>query len=536
MSNTLERTETWKANSDLPFQLSLELTIADHDTIAELVKYAEGDERDEFALEALKIGVLTLRRASASLDGDFIKRETDRLLDNLRQQFQTHAETSKQRIEDSLGKYFNPQDGHFTERVKQLASADGEVGRMMRSLIDGSDSQMAKTMLAHIGETSPLMKQLSPDQSQGLLAVLQSKVETQLASQREKLLKEFSLDNPEGALCRLVSEVTGKHGDFTRDMKGKIDEVVKEFSLDEENSALSRLVRNVNSAQETITQQFSLDNEESSLRRMQKQLETILGAHIKSAADFQEEVKVALGKLVTKRETEARSTLHGATFEGVVLEFLMRDCQPRGEIVEATGERVGQIKNCKIGDAVVELGCDSAAAGARIVIEAKEDGSYSLVKARAEIEQARKNRAAQFGIFIFSQRSAPPHCEPLCRLGNDLFAVWDAEDPLTDGHLKAALEIARALCVRAHQASEKKVDFSSIDCSVLEIEKRVQNLDEIRKSADTIQSSSKKILERVRKDREALDKQLSILKECLSGLKENLGAEQPSSSTLTAEP
>lgn len=525
MSNTLDRSEAWSTDSELPYQLSLELTVGDPDTIAELAKYPEGDSREEFALEALKIGVLTLRRASASLDGEFIKRETDRLLESLQKQFHSHADTSKQRLEDSLGKYFNPQDGQFTQRVKQLASSDGEVGRMIRSLVDGDNSQLAKTMVAHIGETSPLMKLLSPDQSQGFLASMEGKVEKQLGSQRETLLKEFSLDNPEGALSRLVCEVTGKHGDFTRDMKGKIDDVVKEFSLDEENSALSRLVKKVNTAQETITQQFSLDNEESSLRKMQSHLEAILGAHIKSAADFQEEVKVALGKLVTKRETEARSTLHGGTFEDAVLEFIASDSHPRGETVEGTGSSVGMIKSCKIGDVVVELGCDSAAAGARIVIEAKEDASYTLAKARSEIEQARKNRNSQFGVFVFSQRTAPAHCDSFRRYGSDLLVVWDAEDPTTDANLKAALEVARALCVRAQQATEKNVDFTTIDKAVLDIEKRVQYLDEIRKSTETIRNANEKIFDRVRIDREALDKQLVILRDSLGDLKQAFNSD-----------
>lgn len=523
MPETWNRFSSDNSATDLPFQITLDLSVDDREVIGELLKYPEGEQRDAFALEALRIGVLTIRRTATSFDADFIKRETDRLLANLRQQLQSHAELARVRIENSLGRYFDPDSGHFTERVRQLASADGEVGRMIRSLIDGEDSQLAKTMLAHIGESSPLMKQLNPNQSEGLLAKLRKCVDAQLLAQRETLLKEFSLDNSEGALCRLVNEITGKHGDFTKDMKHKIDDVVKEFSLDEENSALSRLVRNVNAAQETITKQFSLDNEESSLRRMQNHLEAILGAHIKSAADFQQEVKVALGKLITKRETEARGTQHGATFEEALLEYLARECQPRGELVDAAGDRVGQIKNCKVGDAVVELGPDSAAAGARIVVEAKEDASYNLTRARVEIEQARKNRDAQLGIFVFSQSTAPAHSEPLCRIGCDLFVAWDAEDPTSDMHLQAALEIARALCVRTHQNRRREqFDFTTIDRAVLDIEKRVNNLDEIRRSAETIQSSSDKILQRVRVDRSALEKQLSLLQACLGDLKQTL--------------
>ena len=120
-------------------------------------------------------------------------------------------------------------------------------------------------------------------------------------------------------------------------------------------------------------------------------------------------------------------------------------------------------------------------------------------------------------------RSAPAHCEALCRSGNDLFVVWDAEDVTTDGNLKAALEIARALCVRQRQAKEQQsIDFSIMDRSILEIEKRVGHLDQIRTSAQTIENSSKKILDQVERDRKSLDKQVEVLRECIIDLKASL--------------
>src|SRR5687768_4777971 len=251
MSNTLE--ERRLGMGELPFAVHLELCIEDRDVVAELEKYPEGPERDEFALEALKIGVLALRRASTALDGEFIQRETTRLLDTLRRQLDDHSRAAHERLNHSLKEYFDPQDGRFTQRVQCLTSADGDLARLLSGLLDGDDSRLAKTLLTHVGDNSPLMKHLSPDQSQGLLAVLRGNVETQLSQQRDRLLKEFSLDNADGALCRLVKELTAKHGDLSKDLQTKIDVVVKEFSLDEENSALSRLVQNVDRAQRTIT-------------------------------------------------------------------------------------------------------------------------------------------------------------------------------------------------------------------------------------------------------------------------------------------
>ena len=75
------------------------------------------------------------------------------------------------------------------------------------------------------------------------------------------MLREFSLDNKDGALARMIGELTNNHGQLTEALEKKIDAVVDEFSLDKEDSASSRLVRNVDRAQSTITREFSLDDE-----------------------------------------------------------------------------------------------------------------------------------------------------------------------------------------------------------------------------------------------------------------------------------
>jgi hypothetical protein len=514
-------------HAELPFAVELELHVTDRETIAELVAHAEGGPRDEFALEALKIGVLALRRASSALDGEFIRRETDRLLEGLAGQLTQHANSARERLESTLGKFFDPDGGQFTERVRQLTSPDGQFGAMVRSLVDGDDSRLAKTMLAHVGQNSPLLKLLSPDQSEGLLAMLRGVVEERLRTHGELFSKEFSLDNPDGALARMIRELVEKHGNLAKALQDKVEELKKDFSFDEENSSLNRLKKNVDHAHNTIVSQFSLDNEQSALRRMQTHLETILGGHFESSAKFQEEVKIALAKLVTKRETEARGTQHGATFEQAVFEFVQQHAGRRGDVAELKANEVGQIKNCKVGDVVCELGPEHLAAGARIVVEAKDEARRSLASARGEMEEARKNRGAQHGVFVFSKQTAPAEVQPLCRLGADVFVAWDAEDPTTDAYLQAALEICRALCVAdRREAVKHQFDFDSLDKTINAIEKCAGNLDVIGAAADTIiKTANDKILERVRKDKAELDRQIRALRDAVGGVKELLGGE-----------
>jgi hypothetical protein len=365
------------------------------------------------------------------------------------------------------------------------------------------------------------MKVLDPQQSDGLLTTLRKNVEDQLTRQRDHLLNEFSLDNKEGALARLLGELTTNHGDVGKALQTKIDAVIKEFSLNEEGSALSRLVRNVSDAQKTITSEFSLDNETSCLSKLKRELKEVLADSETKNQKFQEEVKVSLAKIVTQREEAGRSTRHGLAFEDAVCDFLIRQSQHAGDVATPTGHTTGNIKNCKVGDCVIELGPDSAAPGATIVVEAKEKEGFTLANAREEVETARKNRDAEWGLFVFSKKTAPAGLEPFARYGNDFIIVWDAEDPASDVFLKAGIIAARALCFRTErQSAAQQVDFEAIDKAILEIEKRAGNLDDVRRSAETIQSSSAKILERIRKDREALEKQVEILREKVKDLRD----------------
>lgn len=531
----------------LPFSLVLELTIQDTDTIAELSLHGEGEDRDQFALQALRIGVLALRQARGAVDGDVVRREGERLLDNLQGTLREHAGRLQDRLTGELTRYFDPRSGHLQERLERLLKKDGELEVTLRRHVGGEDSELCRTLAGHFGQNSPLMKLLAPDQSQGLLAALRSTLEEQLLEQREQVLGQFSLDNKEGALARFITELAERHGQLSQQLAGRIDEVVKEFSLDEENSALSRLVRNVEGAQKTITAEFSLDGEASALSRLRRMLEetnkaidahlslddensalarlkrellTLLDDERETNQKFQEEVKGALQAMTARRAEAERSTRHGLDFEQEVFRRIQHEAQRANDEAEATGHTTGLIKNCKVGDAVVKLGPESAAPGARVVIEAKEKDGYSVADARAEIEQARKNRDAEVGLFVFSKKKAPEGVEPLLRYGQDVFVVWDADDPASDLFLRTGLTLARALSVRTHtQRHAQAADFTAIDAAILEIEKRATGFEDIEKWTETIQSSGEKILDRVRRARKALEQQVGVLREKTAELK-----------------
>ena len=549
------------APAELPFSLELELNVQDPATIADLTARPEGDEREQFALKALRIGVLALRQARGQIDGETVRRESERLLAGVQSRLNEHASIVHDRLSNVLKEYFDPGSGRFQERIDRLIQQDGELEQTMRRQVGRGDSELCRTLTAHVGNDSPLLKLLSPEQSEGLLAALRGTFDEQLTQQREQLLGQFSLDNREGALSRFIAELNQHQGKLTDRLQNKLDEVIREFSLDQEDSALSRLVRNVDRAQRTITSEFSLDEEASALSRLKRMLESTNAAihghlsldHDESALSrlkrelmrllteqresnqqFQQEVKSAIHSMQARRQEADRSTRHGLAFEDALFQRLQRVAQDAGDVARHTGNSTGLIKNCKVGDCVLSLGPDTAAPGTLIVAEAKEKAGYDLAQARQELETARKNRAAQVGLFVFSKKTAPEGMDPLARYGPDVFIVWDSEDPSSDLFLRTGVTLCRALCVRdQRRATTPLADLSVFDQAILEIEKRGTGLGDIEKWAQTIQKRSEDILQRVNTTRKSLGKQAGILSEQLDQLRRSLESERAQDSAVS---
>ena len=224
---------------------------------------------------------------------------------------------------------------------------------------------------------------------------------------------------------------------------------------------------------------------------------------------------------MTERKAEAaRSTRHGMTFEDELYDFVQERALSEGDTPERTGQTVGLVSNCKVGDYVVTLGPDQAASAARIVIEAKEKASCQLAQAIDEIELARKNRGAQVGVFVMSKMVAPDGFPEFTRRGDDIFLIWDAADTATDIRLEAALSISKALCTRAEvQAEGRSVDLDTLDRAVNEVEKQMDSLEELETSTTSITRSTEKIQARIAVLRAALMRQVVILREGLKGVR-----------------
>ncbi len=390
-----------------PARLALRLEVVDPEVIVELMRHAEVEERERFALAALRLGILSLRHANGQLDGGAIQEAGRRLMADMRELLSTRA------------------------------------------------VEMTREIAAHLGEGSPVLRMLSPTEANGLLSQVTKKLEAALTQQR--------------------------------------DRIVRDFSLDIDDSALSRLKR---------------------------ELQTMLDGLVTGNTAFYIEVRETLASLRARKEEAARSTRHGVAFEVQLGDLLASEAQRMGDIHQATGNRTGSIKNCKIGDHVVECGPESPAPGVKIAWEAKEHKRYALKNALKEIEKARKNRSAQVGVFVFSKKTAPAKLQPLARYGSDIVIVWDAEDPATDIYVKAAFSIGRALAVReARGSQEAEGALHGIEAAARAVEKQIGHLAEFKKMGDTVAAHGTKIADRAARMKEGLTKEVERLDEQIAALK-----------------
>ena len=292
-----------------------------------------------------------------------------------------------------------------------------------------------------------------------------------------------------------------------------------QLSLEDDASALSRMRAELRSTQQVLRGQLSLDEEGSPMNRLLGEVLKVLEAHRAQQVEFQQQVGASIAALTATREAEARGTQHGHTFEEAVRDFVIRHTEGTDDVAEHVGGRSGSISRCMKGDVLITLGPDCRAAGGRIVVEAKQRAGYDLAAARAYLEEAKTNRDARVGVFVFS-RATSPEMPAFRRVGDDVYVVWDAEDPQTDLVLEMALSVAKALSVREASADGTRGEaFEQLQRALVKVERAAEDLGDVETWATTIRNNAEKIVNHIGTRRERLAGELAVMNEALSTLR-----------------
>lgn len=404
--------------------------------------------------------------------------------------------------------------GPERDRVAQAALRLGVLSlRMASGQVDAEAIREAGQKL--VADVRELLSTRATEMTSQVAATLAQYFDPKTGAVPQKLQTELErhLDGDESVLARTLAAHLGQGSPIFR--------MLSPTESDGLRAQIQQLIEAaLRDQREHVLREFSLDQPHSALARLRRELAGMVEEIVKRNTDFHGEVKATLAALDARRQADERSTRHGADFEARLGELLADEAQRLADVHEATGNTTGAIRNCKTGDHVVELGPDSPAPGARVAWEAKEDRSYDLRKALAEIDEARRNRQAELGVFVFSKKTAPEELEPFRRYGSDVVVVWDAEDPVSDVYVKAAYSVTRALAIRQRQASQETGEaLDEIERATRAVEKQVKYLDEIERWAQTVASNGRHIVERAGKMRQDLAKEVARLDERVAELK-----------------
>jgi hypothetical protein len=217
-----------------------------------------------------------------------------------------------------------------------------------------------------------------------------------------------------------------------------------------------------------------------------------------------------LNQLKGQRETAEATPLKGGDFEQTLYPLIMEMAAHAGDIPALVKDRPGVIRNNKKGDIVIEV---ANAGGRKIVFELKKDRKFDLKASRDWLLEAKRNRQAQIGVFVYEKGYEPREVGEFAVFDRDLYCtVAPGEAPL---YLEAAYRIARASLALDSAAPKSELDVEELRAQVARAGKAVSTLAELEGFAATAQGSVEKVLDGLRNARKRLEKDLEAIEEAL---------------------
>lgn len=419
--------------SEVISSLNVNLVISDRNVLAYLAQFENEETQCEKALEALKVGVIALQSASPTLDTTVVQTHFAEMESSM----QEYVAMFQKSIKDDLKKYFESSDGVVPRSIADIFGEGGTLSRTFRAFFDPEDGRLGRLMQTHVGPESTFGKSLDPQNKQGVIAILEARVQ------------------------ELV--------------EAKLDDVLKEFSLDQNGSAMSRL-------------------------------------HGMLAESF-ERINRALGHNDGQKQEAKKGHVKGIRFEQELYDdYFVSLCTQCDDYPSLVARTPGHIDGCKTGDLMSTLGEATGTPGINIVIEVK-DREVKLTDARTELQEAKVNRKAAIGIYVWSRGTEPSEVGDFRRIGDDFYVTADMEDlragkPLL--YFDVAYRIARAMAVAAmRRESANEIDLGKIENHVEALGTWSERVADMSVKARTIQKSGKLIEECAVDLKEELDRRVA---------------------------
>lgn len=192
-------TSAVRATWPLTPSLTLTLDIQEPVVLDYLAQFHDTSVQQAKALEALKVGVIAICSATPSLDTRVVQSKFGKL----EQKLQGQLGEFQRQIQEALKNYFCEQNGSVPRRFSEFFGDDGKMTRTLKEFFDPEGGRLALLMQRQIGPESIFSKSLDPNNKQGILAMIEQKVQQLVEAKLTEVVTQFSLDDDGSAMSRL---------------------------------------------------------------------------------------------------------------------------------------------------------------------------------------------------------------------------------------------------------------------------------------------------------------------------------------------
>jgi hypothetical protein len=214
-------------------------------------------QQRSYATELWNLGLLATRFAQR-------RAEESRLVDigktmtaDLTTALDAVVRRQHEQVEQELQRYFDPDSGELNRRLEGFLAGDGELARVMSGYLAPDSGLLAQTLAKQVGETSPLLKKLSPTDAEGVVQSLKAQLQVALKEANAELGRAMDPLDPNSPVGRFlgVLQVGLKQQEGTL---GKQMEVAfKALDANDPKSPISNLVRQSKEASQVLARHTS---------------------------------------------------------------------------------------------------------------------------------------------------------------------------------------------------------------------------------------------------------------------------------------
>jgi hypothetical protein len=247
-----------------------------------------------------------------------------------------------------------------------------------------------------------------------------------------------------------------------------------------------------------------------------------------------EGIRQQLGINKAIEQFKQKTTAKGFDFEKHCEHILTDIVRVNGDDLEKTSTKPGSLIRSKKGDYVVTFGNNI---GKRLVIELKDvEKQLSAVEIQEELEEAKRNRNADFAIFVVRHLESVPKSTGwfseynghnlVCSLG-----VKGGNDNLHDEILCIAYKWAKSKLF-VESIRDKKIDPTFVNRQIEGVKNKLKLLDGITTQCGNIDRSSEEIKKILRRNKDEIDGDLTRI---ITSLKADSPTSQksPSNGNIT---